>query len=127
MYKEIIIILIIVISIFVGDFITQKHTQKIVGDIDYELNELKQKLEQKLYDEARKKVDEVESKIDKVHHKISYYIEHQEIEKIETKFEACKSLVKLEEYELAIKELDLTIFSLKRMEDKYSFNLDNIF
>lgn len=127
MYKEIIIILIIVISIFVGDFITQKHTQKIVGDIEFELSELKNKLEQKQYDEAKKQVDKVESKIDSVHHKISYYIEHQEVEKIENRFEACKSLIKLEEYKLATKELDLTIFALKRMEDKYSFNLDNIF
>lgn len=127
MWKEFSIIIIIVFSILLGNWITQKHTKKIVDDIDYELNELKQKLEQKEYDEARKQVDKVESKIDKVHHKISYYIEHQEIEKIETKFQACKSMVKLEKYELAIKELDLTIFSLKRMEDKYSFNLDNIF
>lgn len=127
MYKEFIIISIIVISVFIGDWITQKYTKKTVGSLDYELNYLKEKIEQKSYDEANKQIEKIQSKIDEVHHNISYYIEHQEIEKIETKFEACKSLVKLEKYELAIKELDLTIFSLKRMEDKYSFNLDNIF
>ena len=118
---------VIVISVFIGDWITQKYTKKTVVSLDYELNYLKEKIEQKSYDEANKQIEKIQSKIDEVHHNISYYIEHQEIEKIETKFEACKSLVKLEKYELAIKELDLTIFSLKRMEDKYSFNLDNIF
>ena len=74
MWKEFIIIIIIVFSILIGNWITQKHTQKIVGDIDYELNELKYKLEHYLYDEAPKQVDKVEAKIDKVHHKISYYM-----------------------------------------------------
>ena len=72
-------------------------------------------------------MEKIQFKINEIHHKLSYYIEHDEIEKVETYYTACKSLIKTKDYNLAINEIKKTIFVLNHMTDKYSFSLDNIF
>ncbi|HCC04386.1 MAG TPA: hypothetical protein DEP51_06015 [Clostridiales bacterium] len=127
MYKEISIIIIIILVIFIGDFITQKYTKKNVESLTNELNELKQNIINNSSYNANEKTKIIQSKIDNVHHKLSYYLEHNEIEKIETTFTSCKSFVETEDYNEAICEVEKTIFLVNHLSDKYSFNLDNIF
>ena len=122
MYKEITIIIVIVITVLVGNF-----TKKNVNSLTNELNILEEKLLQQSYSEANEQIDKIQFKIDEVHHKLSYYIEHEEIEKVETTYTSCKSLIKTKDYNLAINEIEKTIFVLNHMTDKYSFSLDNIF
>lgn len=127
MYKEITIIIVIVITVLVGHFITQNFTKKNVNSLTNELKILEGNLQQESYSEANEQIEKIQLKIDEVHHKLSYYIEHEEIEKAETSYTACKSLIKTKDYNLAIKEIEKTIFVLNHMTDKYSFSLDNIF
>ena len=127
MYKEIITIIIIVITVLIGHFITQNFTKKNVKLLTNELSILEENLKQQANSEADEQIDKIQFKIDEVHHKLSYYIEHDEIEKVETCFTACKSLIKTKDYNLAINEIEKTIFVLNHMTDKYSFSLDNIF
>ena len=127
MYKEIITIIIIILMIFIGDFVTQRFTKNSVNSLTSELNILKDRLIEKSFDKANEQAEKIQFRIDEVHHKLSYYLEHDEIEKIETNFTACKSLTKTEDYSSAIEELEKTIFVLNHITDKYSFNLDNIF
>ena len=127
MYKEITIIIVIVITVLVGHFITQNFTKKNVNSLTNELNILEEKLLQRSYSEANEQIDKIQFKIDEVHHRLSYYIEHEEIEKVETTYTSCKSLIKTKDYNLAINEIEKTIFVLNHMTDKYSFSLDNIF
>lgn len=58
---------------------------------------------------------------------MAYYIEHDELEKVETNLTALKSFVDSNEYVDAMSELDKSVFVLKHIEDKYAFNLQNIF
>ena len=127
MYKEITISIVIVIAVLTGHFITQNFTKKNVGLLTDELNILEEKLLQQSYSEANEQIEKIQFKIDEVHHKLSYYIEHEEIEKVETTYTSCKSLIKTKDYNLAINEIEKTIFVLNHMTDKYSFSLDNIF
>ena len=127
MFKEITIIITIIILIFVGDYITQKYTKNNVDFLTNELNFLKEKIDNKSYEEAVSQAEKLQVQIDNVHHKVSYYLEHNEIEKIETTYTSCKSYIKTENYEDASCELEKTIFLVNHLTDKYSFNLDNIF
>ena len=127
MYKEITIIIMIILTIFIGDFTTQKYTKKNVESLTNELNELKQNIINNSNNNAKEKTEIIQNKIDNVHHKLSYYLEHNEIEKIETTFTSCKSFVETEDYNEAICEVEKTIFLVNHLSDKYSFNLDNIF
>ena len=127
MYKEITIIIIIILAVFIGDFITQKYTKENVESLTNELNELKQNIINNSSYNAKDKTKIIQSKIDNSHHKLSYYLEHNEIEKIETTFTSCKSFVETEDYKEAICEVEKTIFLVNHLTDKYSFDLDNIF
>lgn len=127
MYKEIIIIIVIVITVLIGHFTTQNFTKKNVKLLTNELSILEENLKQQSYSKANEKIEVIQFKINEIHHKLSYYIEHDEIEKVETCFTACKSLIRTKDYNLAINEIEKTIFVLNHMTDKYSFSLDNIF
>ena len=127
MYKEIIIVIGIITFVFLGDFLTQKNTKRNVDELSSRLEELKNDLEENNSYKAKKQVILIEEDVKKAHENMAYYIEHDEIEKIETTFTSCKSFVNSESYDLAIAELEKTIFVLNHLTDKYSFNLENIF
>ena len=64
---------------------------------------------------------------EKRHEKLAYYIEHDELEKVETELIGIKSDLETEDYEELIIGIDKSVFILKHIEDKYAFNLQNIF
>lgn len=129
MYKELIISIIIVVSIFILDYITQKYTDFAINEAIKNLHEVKESLKKENVDN-KKVVEEVEEKYDRwiEHHKrLAFYIEHNELEKVETNFVSGKSFIESAKYEDAISELEKTIFILQHINDKYSVNLENIF
>ena len=134
MKKEIIICIIVVIAIVLGNVITQNYTKESVKILSDELDELKINLNNKLEKQEEKPKEELSKKIEKItndwelrHDKLAYYIEHNELEKVEDNLTSLNSLISTEEYAEAIKELDKSIFILKHIEEKYAFNLENIF
>ena len=134
MKKEIIICIIVVIAISIGNIITQQYTKESVATISNDLEELKLDLNNKIKNEEEKANDELSNSVDKItkdwesrHDKLAYYIEHNELEKVEDNLTGLDSLVSTEEYAEAIKELDKCIFILRHIEEKYAFNLENIF
>ena len=127
MLKEAIIAFIIIIGIFSGDFITQSYTKQSVKKLTTELSILKDELIIDNFDEAKVQAQKIKDNINESHSKLSYYLEHNEIEKVETNYTVCKSFVDQEEKNEAIAELEKTVFVLNHMTDKYSFSLENIF
>ena len=134
MKKEIIICIIVVIAIVLGNVITQNYTNESVKILSDELDELKINLNNKLEKKEEKPKEELSKKKEKItndwelrHDKLAYYIEHNELEKVEDNLTSLNSLISTEEYAEAIKELDKSIFILKHIEEKYAFNLENIF
>ena len=127
MHKELIICIILVILIVIGDWVTQNYTKNTVNYITGELENLKQNLLEKSDDKVDEDINKIDDTWKEVYDKLAYYIEHDELEKVETNFTACKSLAKSGEYEQAISELEKTVFVLDHITDKYSFNWVNIF
>lgn len=127
MYKELAICIVLIIFIFIGDNITQKYTQQSIENLTNELEQLEQNLKNGEKEEAEKKTEEINENWEKMHNKLAYYIEHDELEKVETYFTTCQSFTRTGNYDLAISELEKTIFVLDHITDKYSFNLENIF
>ena len=72
-------------------------------------------------------VDNLSKRWEERHEKLSYYIEHNELEKIETSITQMKSFIETEEYGDSISELDTSAFLIRHIEDRYAFNLENIF
>ena len=127
MHKELIICIILVTLIVIGDWIIQNYTKNTINNITGELETLKQCLFEKSDKNINEQIDRIDNKWNKVHDKLACYIEHDELEKVETNFTACKSFAKTEEYEQAISELEKTVYVLEHITDKYSFDLVNIF
>ena len=129
MHKEVIISIVIVVIIVIGNVITQNYTRKSVEAISSDLNSLRQELnvDDVNREEAKKHFDEIEKKWDNMQEKMSYYIEHDELEKVRTNLTELKSHTETEEYEEAINDLDKSVFVLEHIEEKSEFNLKNIF
>ena len=127
MYKETIASIVIIILIFTTDYITNNFAEKNVNLIKDKLQELSIILQEKNYENAGNKINDIENDWQKIKNKFACFIEHTELNKIETSFTLCKSLVKSQEYSLAISKLDETIFVLEHMTERYSLSLENIF
>ena len=133
MKKEIIVCIIIVIAIIVGNIVTQNYTVKSIGILSEELEELKKDVieeednGEEVNENIKNKKEEIKKEWKNRHDKLAYFIEHDELEKVETDLTALNSFIETKEYAEAISELDKCVFVLKHIEDKYAFNLQNVF
>ena len=129
MLKEFVICTIILILIFVGNGITQGYSRSSIEDINEKLVDLREEMnKEKINDEeVVKKEEEIDKQWEEMFSRLAYYIEHEELEKVSKNLENIKTYISLKEYDNAIKEINEGIYILNHIEDKYSFNLQNIF
>ena len=78
-------------------------------------------------EKVQKEIEDIYKQWEERHDKLAYFIEHDELEKVETQFVAIKGYIETEDYEESISELDKSVFILEHIEDKYAFNLQNVF
>lgn len=126
MYKETIIIIIIIILIILGDIITQKYTEKTVSEISIGLYELKDCISQNK-EEKYKKIENIEEKWNKKSETLAYYIEHDELEKVNTSLTLMKGYLEMEDYSQGVPELENCIYILYHIQDKQSLKIINLF
>lgn len=132
MWKEIIICIVIVTAIIGGNILTQNYTVESVENLSGKLSEFKKdvlEIEEKggNKDSVNEKMQEIKNEWNKRHDKLAYFIEHDELEKVETNLTGASSFLEIEDYVETISELDKSNFILKHIEEKYAFNLENIF
>lgn len=131
MLKESIISIIIVILIVFGDIKTQNYTVEAVEETTNYLLELRQVIidddETVDIDVAKQKIDEIHQKWDERYEILTYYIEHDELEKVETEITGLKAYLDKDELSEAVAEIDKSIFILEHIKEKNAFKLRNIF
>ena len=59
--------------------------------------------------------------------KLAFFIEHDELEKVETEITSLKAHIMIEEYEEGIEPLERCIFILNHIKEKFRLNMKNIF
>ncbi len=132
MQKEIFIVIIIIIAIVSIDVLTNNYTKKNFGRIDEKLEEIK-KIglslinEEDKEDELKNKLGELEKDWHNINSKTAFFLEHDELEKINSSMIKFKSYFELEEYTEAIPELENCKFILKHLQDKEAIDLINLF
>ncbi len=129
MYKELIISIIILVSIFSIDYASQRYTDMAVRKMTKDLSDLQEDIKKEEVDneKVKKNINELYERWLKNHDTLAFFIEHNELEKVETDFVAGKSYIESKQYVDAICELEKTVFVLEHINEKYSFNLENIF
>lgn len=129
MYKEMIISIITIIVILILNFITESYTGETVSKLTDKLTDLRTSILQKSnsHEEIENKINTISKEWDRRYNLLAYYLEHDELEKVETNLAALHGEIETEEYAEAISELDKTVFILKHIEQKNQFDLKNIF
>ena len=126
MIKEMIICLIIIVSIISIDIFTQNFTEKTVDEVNKMFDSLKVNISSDNKHKMQNDIEDLERKWEEMSKCLAYYIEHDELEKVETAIVLMKSYWQEEDYPSAIARLEEGKFILKHILEKNSFNLKNI-
>lgn len=129
MKKEAIICLITIILIFIGNLITGNYTKSSIGSTNQELKDLKESLnlEEVNQEDVKSKIYKIHENWDGKYNTLAFYIEHNELEKIETELTGLRTSIETEEYEEALNELDRAVYLLNHIEEKNKLSWKNIF
>lgn len=129
MHKELIISIVIVISIFALNHITQNYTDKTVIEVKEYLEKVKEELikEEPNFKEAIIKADKAFEKWEELDDKLALYIEHDEIEKVTTAITSTVSFTKMKDEGQAVDSIDRCKYLLDHIDEREKFALDNIF
>lgn len=127
MYKEIIITILIVVLILGLDIITSRYTANAIVEFSKNLDELKTDLDTKSEDNIEEKTNNIFTKWREYYDVLAYYIEHDELEKVETQLTMLRADQNEKQYEECKKEIDTTKFILKHIENKEKFTLQSVF
>ena len=127
MYKELIII-VVVITLIVGlDIITNKYTKETLESLYNELNILEKYILIEEKEKCIKQMKKIKQEWEKRYKILAFYIEHDELEKVETEMVKLEADIKVEEYTHCISEVKTTIFILEHIKDKEKLQLESIF
>ena len=133
MKKELIIVIIIVIAIIIIDTITQNYTMDSFEKINNELEKIKEIIN-KIDDQEKNSQQELQEKIKTmeedwkiINRKTAFYIEHEELEKVNASMIKFKSYIQLEEYTEAIPELENCKYILDHIREKEKMQIINLF
>lgn len=129
MYKETVISITIIIAILIGNMISQSYTKQSIKMMEENLEDIKQELQKDEKDEAiiKEKMADTKQEWKEKNEKLAYYIEHDELEKVETELYTLNANIDTKEYEQGIEKIEKCKFILKHIENKEAFNLKNIF
>ena len=129
MYKEIIITIIVLVLIIVGNVVTQNNTNTSVEEISKELNTLMEEVQKEHVskENAKLQMEKIEKVWKEKYETMAYYIEHNELEKVETEIVKIKADIEVEEYKMANESIGNCNFVLAHIKDKNALKIVNIF
>lgn len=131
MRKEVIIVILIIAIIFTVNAISQNFTIESVERITKDLDELesiaKENEESKNKEEISKIIEKVKSDWSNINYIMSCYIEHDEMEKVNSSMVKFETAFNLDEYNEGIIELENCKYILKHIKEKESIQIINFF
>lgn len=127
MLKEIVLSISIVVVIFALDIFTQGYTKNSTKEMTEMMADLKASILNEDKEKIETSVKEIDEKWLNKHDRLAYYIEHDELEKVDTAIVTMKSFLETNDYSSAVAELNEGKFVLEHIKDKNSFNIQNVF
>lgn len=127
MLKEAVICLIIVATILGLEFYTQNFTEKTVKEITEILNKIEDDISINEGENGKNEIQNISNKWEEKQKKLAFYIEHDELEKVHTAIVLMKSYTETKDFSSAMAALEEGKFVLEHIQEKNSFNLQNIF
>lgn len=127
--KEVIVIIFIIVFLIGTEFITTKVTKDSMISIDRKVDKIKDILKSDDYDteNALEKIEELDNEWKDVEIKMSYFAEHDELEKVSINLNMIKSNIEMEDTENAYEKIGEIKFLLEHIKNKQKIKLNNIF
>ena len=128
MKKEEIITFIIIIFVIVTEIFTQKHTNNNLDELDERLKNLKEMTLSKQYsnEQLKQTTEQIDKNWEEKNNELSFYLEHEELEKICTQIKKIKAHFDTDLEEEVVPEIEEGIYLLDHLRDKQKLNLRNI-
>ena len=126
-WQKVLLIFVIFVLILILDLVIYFETDKLIDDTLSNLNQIKKTLDNENLDDSKNKAKKLEKKWFKYEKILSFFIEHDEVEKVSTKIVIIEENTKNKEYNTALEDVVETKFILKHIKDKYNLSLKNIF
>ena len=126
-WQKVLLIFVIFVLILILDLVIYFETDKLIDDTLSNLNQIKKTLDNENLDDSKNKAKKLEKKWFKYEKILSFFIEHDEVEKVSTKIVIIEENTKNKEYNTALEDVLETKFILKHIKDKYNLSLKNIF
>ncbi len=129
MKKEIIMSIVIVIVIIIADIITGRITKNMVIEMTNKLEGLKEIINKEESDEKEisNKIRDIKNTWEDENKTLSCYIEHDELEKVETELNSLIGLSKDRDIEEELTTIQRAEFILEHISEKYKLSLNNFF
>ena len=127
MIKETVICIIIVIGIIGLELFTQNFTGKTVKEITESFSKIENEIVKQDIEQINIEIETISNKWEDKQKKLAYYIEHDELEKVDNAIVTMKSYIKTNDFSSAMAELEEGNFVIEHIQEKNSFNLQNIF
>lgn len=129
MKKELVICIIIVALIVITNIITQNYTKECVKQMNEKLDILKEVSLSSNIDEQNimNNIETIEQKWNEFQEKLAFYIEHDELEKVETQIFTIKGFSEIKKYDEIVPELEKCVFILEHIKGKTTLNVKNVF
>lgn len=127
--REYLILLFIIIFIIGSDFFISKITKELIEKMDVKINLIDSKLFVDDYnkEEIMKEINEFEGEWKVTEDKMSYFAEHEELEKVSAEIVAMKSNLEMDRKQEAYENIEKIKFKIEHIKNKQKFELNNVF
>lgn len=128
MKKEAIITVSIIILILIAEWATQNYTRKSFAEVEENLIQLKEEILQSDANNAQliEKTEQISELWESKQENLSYYLEHNELEKVNTQIVLIKGYLESDSPQDAIPDLEEGLYIIEHIKEKEAFKLKNI-
>lgn len=129
MRREAIITILIILAIIIGEWLTQSYSKKTLSGVQDSLRELKEGIlsSENEVSELIDKINQIYDKWEEDNQLLSYYLEHDELEKVNTQFVLVKGYLETDDPQNAIPDIEEGIYILEHIKEKEKLSIKNVF
>mgnify|MGYP001625072789 CR=1 FL=1 len=129
MRREAIITILIILAIIIGEWLTQSYSKKTLSGVQDSLRELKEGIlsSENEVSELIDKTNQIYDKWEEDNQLLSYYLEHDELEKVNTQFVLVKGYLETDDPQNALPDIEEGIYILEHIKEKEKLSIKNIF
>ncbi len=129
MRREAVITILIILVIIIGEYLTQRYSEETLGGVQDSLGELKEQILSSEIEvsELIDKTNQIYNKWEEDNELLSYYLEHDELEKVNTQIVLVRGFLESDTPEDSIPEIEEGIYILEHIKEKEKLSIKNVF